>query len=362
MTGTARVNDPILVYGATGYTAGLVIERLVRAGSRPKLSARDPVRLRAAAERFGLPYQAASLDDPTSLCRALSGAQVLLNLAGPFVHTALPAATACVELGVHYLDVAGEVDSILALRSLHEAARKAGVMLLPGVGFDVVPSDCLCAHVARRLGDVHALRVAIAGLELVSPGSLRTLVNELGRSTRVVADGQLREIAPGSRVRTFDFGSGGRAAVAVTWGDLATAPITTGASHVETYFEQTPAVAATVQLNRQFAWFYGLPWVHDALARFAPRLSRGPSSEQMASRRATIVVEAEDREGRRAASRLTTPEAYSLTAETARVITAQVLSGDHEPGFQTPGRLFGPDFILRFDGVTRWDEEASIGH
>lgn len=355
------MSDAVLVYGATGYTAGLVIERMVGAGLRPILSARNPQALRELAERRGLAHRPASLDDRESLRKALVGVDVLLNLAGPFVATARPAAQTCIEAGVHYLDVAGEVDAFHELSVLHESARQAGVMLMPGVGFDVVPSDCLCAHVASRLGAVRTMRVAISGLELASPGSLRTLVNELGRQTRVVREGVLREVEPGSLGRSFDFGAGARFAVGVSWGDLVTAPITTGAREVETYFEQTPAVAVVLQASRQLSWMYRLPWVRAALARLAPTMSSGPTAEQMASRRATIVVEAEDETGRRGVSRLVTPEAYSLTADTSNNITSRVMSGDYEPGFQTPGRLFGPDFILRFAGVTRVDLDASIG-
>lgn len=349
------MSDAILVYGATGYTAGLIIERMVGAGLRPILSARNPQTLRDVAQRRGLAHRLVSLDDRESLREALTGIDVMLNLAGPFVATAGLAAQTCIDAGVHYLDVAGEVDAFQELTALHEPARQAGVMLMPGIGFDVVPSDCLCAHVASRLGAVRTIRVAISGLELASPGSLRTLVNELGRQTRVVREGVLREVEPGSLGRPFDFGAGARHALGVSWGDLVTAPITTGAGHVETYFEQTPAVAAVLQASRQLSWMYRLPWVRDTLGRLAPRMSNGPTAEQRASRRAAIVVEAEDETGRRAVSRLVTPEAYSLTADTSNNITSRVLAGDYEPGFQTPGRLFGPDFILRFAGVTRVD-------
>jgi short subunit dehydrogenase-like uncharacterized protein len=276
----------------------------------------------------------------------------MLNLAGPFVHTAEPVAQACLEAGAHYLDISGEVDALSALSRLHGAARARGVMLMPGVGFDIVPSDCLGAHAAARVRNLRRLRVAVSGLELSSPGSLKTLAHELGRRTRVRRAGELVEIEPGALTREFDFGAGPRRCVAVSWGDLVTSPITTGANEVETYFELTWALAAIVQTNRQFGWMYRLPWVRDAMRGPLSSLRGGPTAEQMASRRAVIVVEAEG-DGPRVSHRLVTPEAYTLTAETAAVISARVLSGDSAPGFQTPGRIFGADFILRFAGVTR---------
>ena len=53
--------------------------------------------------------------------------------------------------GVHYLDITGEALVFEALSKRHADAKEAGVMLLPGAGFDVVPSDCLAAHVAAQV-------------------------------------------------------------------------------------------------------------------------------------------------------------------------------------------------------------------
>jgi short subunit dehydrogenase-like uncharacterized protein len=50
-----------------------------------------------------------------------------------------------------------------------------------------------------------------------------------------------------------------------------------------------------------------------------------------------------------------TPEAYSMTGATATAIAARVASGDFEPGFQTPARVYGADFPLTLAGVTRED-------
>jgi short subunit dehydrogenase-like uncharacterized protein len=133
--------------------------------------------------------------------------------------------------------------------------------------------------------------------------------------------------------------------------------VTTGVSEVETYFELTPAVAAMVQSNRYFNWAFRLPWVRDAIERQAPRMNGGgPTAEQRAARRASVVVEVEDSTGKLSTTRLLTPESYTLTAQTASHIASRVAEGDFEPGFQTPGRLFGGDFILRFAGVTRVEE------
>lgn len=353
-----RPSDPLLVFGATGYTAGLILEVAQRAGLAPIVSARHPQRLAAVAARFGFEQRLASLDDAASLRRALAGVRVVLNAAGPFIATTQPLLSACLEVGAHYLDISGEVKAFELAAQHHAAARDANLTVLPGVGFDVVPSDCLCVHVQRRLPPAQKLRIAVSGLELMSPGSVRSLVAEIGQQTKVRRAGVLQDVAPGRLVRNFDFGTGPRACVAVSWGDLVTAHYSTGALDIETYFEATPAIWAATQAGRSFGFFYDLPWVKAGLQRQMQLLRPEPTLAERSARQACLVVEAEDAAGRVAASRLTTPEAYTLTAETAIAISKRVLSGDVEPGFQTPARLFGPNFILGFAGVSRADLET----
>jgi short subunit dehydrogenase-like uncharacterized protein len=348
------MSHPLLLYGATGFTARLITEVLVQTGHRPILCARNGPELQRVAEHFGLECRAVGLDDEEALLRAFENSEVVLNAAGPFVQTAGPVLRACLGVGAHYLDISGEVLALDELSHHHERARRAGIMILPGIGFDVVPSDCLCAHVAARAGRVSTLRIAISGLELLSPGSAKTISAELGQPTRVRYGGYLRELTPGTLNRTFDFGRGGRPCTAVTWGDLVTAHYTTGADNIETYFELTPAIASVVQANRYLGWLYRTPAVRAGIERSASWWSSPPSPEQRASRRAAIVVEAEH-DGGRVASRLTTPEAYTLTAVTATAIAGRVLGGTVEPGFQSPARLLGADFIMNFAEITRED-------
>ena len=345
----------LLLYGATGYTARLILDSLLAAGLRPILAARDVAKLKELAKRHDLDWRASSVDDPDALDLALADVDVVLNVAGPFSQTADPLVLACLRAGAHYLDISGEATSIDLVSRHHRTAVERGVMLMPAVGFDVVPSDCLCKHVTELASDVHALRIAISGLELISPGSAKTLSAELGRPTRVRRNGELAMVPPAELNWTFDFGAGPRLCTAVTWGDLATAHYTTGAPNVETYFEMTPSVAAVAQMNRAFGWLYRMPFVQLGIERQSRLWQSTPTAEQRASRRAAIVVEAEQTDGTVVRARMQTPEAYTMTAATATAIAARVLSGDVEPGFQTAGRLFGANFIMKFDGVTRQD-------
>jgi short subunit dehydrogenase-like uncharacterized protein len=349
------VTGELLLYGATGYTGRLVLDAALAAGLRPILAGRDEARLRELALPHGLAYRVAALDDPGALAAALDGVGVVLNVAGPFSATARPIVDACLHVGSHYLDVTGEVLVLEAIAARHADAARRRVMLLPAVGFDVVPSDCLAAHVARRLPHATHLAIGIQGLEMASRGSVRTFVELPGSIPRVRRDGVLVDVTPGTIERSFDYGAGPRPSTAVSWGDLAAAYYTTGIPNVEVYFEATPWLRAAHLNARLAGWLLATPpwqaWLK-MLASFAPE---GPTEAERARVTMVVVVEAEDAAGRRAAARLRTPEAYTFTGTTAAEVARRVLAGDVEPGFQTPGRHFGPDFVLRLDRVVRED-------
>jgi short subunit dehydrogenase-like uncharacterized protein len=337
----------LLLYGASGYTGKLILASargqldVTAAGRNPRADAREE-------------HVVLALDDAAALRRVLAEHPVVLNCAGPFAETWEPIVDACLETGTHYLDITGEWQVFEALRARSDEARERGVMLLPGVGFDVVASDCLAAHVARRLPDASRLQIGISALELVSRGSARTIMRAAGEKVRVRRDGRL---VPEARLleAVFDFGRGAQSAHAVSWGDLSTAFHTTGIPNIEVYFEATPLVVGLDFANRTFGWLAGTPLVRTLTRRGLELLPPGPAPQVRATLSTTVVARAENGSGRCVESRLTTPEAYSFTATTAVAVAERVIAGSVRPGFQTPGSLFGPDFVLQLAGAERVD-------
>lgn len=344
-------SQAFLIYGATGYTGRLLARAAKERGLHPCLGGRNEARLAAVATGLGLEYRVAGLD--RGLDEALRGVRVVLNAAGPFCATHPSLVEACLRAGAHYLDLSGEAEVFERVRERDVEARASGVMLMPGVGFDVVPSDCLVSHLARKVRDARRLVIGISGLEVMSRGSYRTLVQGVGQSILVRRGGVLEGIPPGSLLRELDFGAGPRLSVALNWADVSSAWYSTGIPDIEVYSEATPALRMMFLANR---------WVSGVLTPEAARqwgelsaraLPDGPSEEQRAGRRGLVVAEVEDGAGRRSRARLRTPEAYGFTCTTALAIVERVLQGDLEVGFQTPARVYGPDFVLSFDNVLR---------
>ena len=342
----------LLVYGAAGFTGRLILEE-ARAYGLPCIAAgRSRNKLEALTASRGIPHRIADVDDAAALAAILQDVGVIINAAGPFSSTAPALARACIAAGAHYLDIAGEYRVIESLVDLDARARESGVVVMPAVGFDVVPSDCLAALVARRLPGATRLAIALRGLNAISRGSAESVAEQYQDLVVVRRNGRLARIAPGTETRRFDFGSGPVETTAVTWADVASAYRTTGIPNITVFYEATPIVRIGLTMSQYGGWLSRAPlsrWWRRAGMRALPA---GPSAEERARGSADVIASVEDDAGRAAEARLRTPEVYSFTATTSVAAAERVLGGGCEPGFQTPARALGADFVLGLPGVT----------
>lgn len=343
-----------MIYGATGYTGKLTARVAAQKGLKPVLAGRNAAKLQAVAEPLGLDWAAIALDRPNALDKALEDMDAVLHIAGPFSATSKPMLDACIRTGTHYLDITGEIDVFEACAARDEEARKAGIMVLPGVGFDVVPSDCLAAHMKRRQPDAQQLEMGIAGLSNLSHGTAKTMVESLNKGTQVRRAGRIKSLRKPPR-RTIDYGQGESASIAVGWGDVSTAFHSTAIPDITVYFESSKDMERMAGLGSTARWVMSRGPVQRFLKRQIDKLPEGPDDEQRAASRAILIGEATDGAGNVVRTRLETPEGYSLTAESGLAIAQRAASGDVKLGFQTPSNAYGADLITEFDGVRRED-------
>lgn len=349
-------STPLLIYGAYGYTGELIVREALAAGLSPVLSGRDPAALAALAASTGLEWRSAALADPSALDAALAGMRVVLHCAGPFIHTSRPMVDACLRTGVHYLDITGEISVFEALAARAGAARDAGVTLLPGVGFDVVPSDCLAAHLARQMAGATQLTLAFRSVGGISRGTATTMAEGAGMGGAVRRGGQIVAVPPAWRSRMVDFGNG-RATLAVTipWGDVSTAYYSTGIPDIAVYMAMTPSMHRALRLSRWLAPFLRFGPVRRRLVARAQARAPGPGLKSRERGECRLWGEVRDASGATAAARLVTPEGYTLTARTAVAAARRVLAGGIGLGYLTPSLAFGADFILEQRDVKRED-------
>ena len=347
-----------LIYGSYGYTGKLIVDHACREGLRPLLAGRDEKKLRLQAEQYNLDYRHFSLRETARLDSAVGEVDSVLHCAGPFVHTFRQMAEACLRTRRHYVDISGEIYGFEALAAMDAQAKGAGIMLLPGAGFDVVPSDCLSAHLKKRLPSATHLRLFVRGVGAgVSRGTAKSAIENMHRQGMIRRDGRLVQVPPAWNVRERDFGRGYTKVVSVGWGDVSTAYYTTGIPNIETYFAFPERMISLMRALRVIGpLFYNRP-VKGLLKLLVDMFVKGPEEERRRKASAVFVGEVTDPNRGRAIAKLTTPEGYTCTAFTAVRIMKHILSGEWKTGFQTPSMAYGADFILQFPGVRRENVE-----
>jgi len=348
------MNGNIMIYGATGYTGKLVAQEAKRQGIYPLLAGRNAAKVKAVAEPLGFEWRAFALEDSSSLDAALNEVQAVLHIAGPFSQTSKPMLDACLRTRRHYLDITGEIDVLEACASRDAEAKAAGIVVLPGVGFDVVPSDCLAAHMKERMPDAVKLTLAIGGLEKMSRGTAKSSVESIANPVRVRRGGKIVTQWPPER-RRFDFGKGPRDSIAIGWGDVATAYHSTGIAEIGVYFEAMPQLEQMANMNGAMRWLLSRKPVQALVKRSVNFMPEGPSDAERTAGFGILIGEAMNAKGDKAVSRLRTPEGYTLTAVTTLESARRILAGNAQPGFQTPSSSFGADYILGFAGCERVD-------
>jgi len=342
---------PVLIYGAYGYTGRLVTEHAMEKGLQPVVAGRNEDKVEAVAREFGVEHRAFDLDAPRDIREGLDGIDVVLHCAGPFIHTSAPMVQACIDTGTHYLDITGEIDVFEAAAARNQDAKAAGIMICPGVGFDVVPTDCVAKHLSEQLPNATALEIAFMGLGRLSRGTALTAIANLGDGGKVRRNGKIETVPPAWSTREVDFGRGPKTVVSIPWGDVSTAYHSTGIPNVTTYTYLPHNAITILRLSRYLSWL--LQWepvknILEALVRLQPP---GPDADERERGVTLVWGRATNDAGEEVTARLKGPEGYTFTAMTAVAAAQHVLDGGATPGFQTPSTAFGSHFARHFEGV-----------
>ncbi len=346
--------ETVLVYGSYGYTGRLIVEEAIERGLEPVIAGRNVSKVETQANELGLEHRVFETTHAAIVARQLESIDCVLNCAGPFEATYEPIVDACLETETDYLDITGEISVFEAIAEKDEAAAAAGVTLLPGVGFDVVPSDCLGAHLAGALDDPTSLQLGFDSLGSPTIGTALSTLDGLAGGGMIREGGSLKSVGPAYSRQTIDFGEGDRAAVTIPWGDVSTAYRTTGIESVEFYMALPPAVIRALSLAGRLTPLLDSPPVKQTLESVLRRTVSGPSEDELESGVTRLWGRVTDGTTERVA-RLKTPNGYALTAKTAVECAKRTLAGDVPVGYQTPANAFGPEFVLSFDGVVRRD-------
>jgi short subunit dehydrogenase-like uncharacterized protein len=295
----------------------------------------------------------------------LEGIAAVLHCAGPFSATARPMLDACLAAGAHYLDITGEIAVFEAIHARRAEIEQRGIVAIPGVGFDVVPTDCLAAMLKERLPGATHLKLAFRSRQgQLSPGTVKTMIESLPEGGKVRREGRIVTVPVGYKIETIAFTpERSYTAITIPWGDVATAYYSTGIPNIEVFLGASENQIKRMKLPGWIAWLLARKGVQAFLKRQVSKRVKGPDERERAADEMLVYGEASDADvstagsnavsnaGGKAVLRLRTPAGYSLTADSAITATCKVLEGKLAPGAYTPSMAFGAQFVLGLEGV-----------
>jgi short subunit dehydrogenase-like uncharacterized protein len=347
----------LMIYGANGYTGRLIAREAVKRGLKPLLAGRNRDQLDELSKELNLSRRVFDLANQVEVGRNLDGIDIMLHCAGPFSQTAEPMLNACLDLNVHYLDITGEIDVFALCHRAHARAKHQGVVVLPGSGFDVVPTDCTAALLKQRLPDATSLVLAFEAGGGPSPGTAKTSVEGLRNGGRARINGEMTRVPLAWKTRDFVRPDGkARSAMTIPWGDVYTAFVSTGIPNIETYMVVPPKTISRMRWLRHMQPLFKLGVVQNFMKS---RVGPGPSEQRRADTGCHVWGEVRNAAGKEAKLQLVTPNGYDITVTASLGIAQHLLQrGRFAPGdggYFTPSQLMGADYVLKLPEVRLLD-------
>lgn len=346
--------NSFLLYGANGYTGKLIAQLAKEYGLKPILAGRRAEVLEPLAKELNTTYHVVDLADTAKLESVLKEVPLVLHAAGPFNKTAKQMIDACLKTNTHYIDITGEIVVYEMAKKYNDAALKVGIMLMPGSGFDVVPTDCIALFLKNKLSDAIELKLAFASIGGgLSHGTAITMAQGMGEKSAERKDGKIVRVPLGHKGMWVDFGVKKLFVMSIPWGDISTAYSTTGIPNIVTYTGSSPKTFRMLKFQFLYNWLLRTSFMRNKAKKKINNKAAGPSDERRAKSKGLVWGEAKNANGQIAQARLIGPDGYTLTAHTSLIIAKKILAGNFKPGYQTPAGCYGADLVLEAPGIIR---------
>ncbi|WP_370087699.1 trans-acting enoyl reductase family protein [Ekhidna sp.] len=344
------MNSKLLIYGAYGYTGRLIVEECLKQGIKPIIAGRSPEKAMTYANKMELEYDVFEVSETEKLEKWLRRGDTVIHCAGPFIHTAKQMVEACINTGTHYLDITGEYQVFDLIKEYHEQATEKKIMLMPGAGFDVVPSDCLAKHLHSKLPTATHLQLAFVSKGgKLSRGTAKTMIENMGEPVMTRVNGSYQGQPIGKTTKEIDYGDFKQLSMAISWGDVSTAYHSTGIPNIEVYSGTTEQQLSKVKKTLRLSFMLRSRMIKNFLIRQMDKRPAGPKEKKRDASCMYLWGKVTDG-SKTIEARLKTPNGYTLTAKTAVLISNKIANGDFKVGFQTPSTAYGEGLILEIDG------------
>ncbi|RAJ96475.1 saccharopine dehydrogenase family protein [Aliidiomarina maris] len=337
-----------MIYGATGYTGELIVHHAKRMGYRPILAGRNKAKIEVLANRVDMPWRAFGLDDVDTIASQLEDVDLVVHCAGPFEDTAAPMLQACLRAKTHYLDITGEISVFELAHSLRKEADAAGIIICPGVGFDVIPTDCIAARLNAQMPNATHLTLGFDSSSRMSRGTALTGIRRLHLGGAVRENGDIKNVPLAFKTRRINFGDGEKLAMTIPWGDVATAFYSTGIPNIEVYVPASPNLVKRMQRMNWVRFAFKFSALRRQLEKKVSNAPAGPEQKERAANYTWVWGEARNAAGDVITIRQKVLNGYELTSRGAVELAIYILRNQLSPGYYTPSRLYGAKLIDRF--------------
>ncbi len=340
-----------MIYGANGYSGALIAKEAKLRGLSPILAGRNKEAITTLASSLDLPYKLFDLHDQDEVCKHISGLQLVLNCAGPFSKTCQSILSACLTEKVHYLDITGEISVFEYAQSLDKKAKEQGVLICPGVGFDVIPTDCIANKLKKAMPDATQLTLGFDSRSALSPGTTKTAIEGLAERGKVRKDKVLTDVPLAYKSRHIDFGNGEKLAMTIPWGDISTAYFSTHIPNIEVYIPTSKKQLSMLKYINFFRWLLRRPLIQSWLQKKASRL-KGPNEKQRKNQKTWVWGEVQNNKGAVKIARVQTANGYELTVTGSLMVVDYIINNKVAGGYTTPALLLGVDAISSLPGCS----------
>lgn len=345
------MNTSWMIYGANGFSGRLIVAEAKKRGLSPIIAGRNREAIEALANELQLPWRHFAIESVAQVESHLEDIALLLNLAGPFDKTADIAVQACIRRGIHYLDIAGEPAVFEKVYTQHYAAEASGSVIIPAVGFDVVPSDMLANSLHQRLPDATTLEMAFFGSGQGSAGSAKTVLGMMADKCMVRRHGQLQSLPLAALQKRIAFSDREEWCMSVTWGDISSAFRSTGIANITMYMATTQEAAKKMRRFSSLTWLLAIPLLRKKLFKKLEQNVQGPDEAMRQSSCMRLWGRASNDRGDVVEATVDTPEGFTLTTLTSLLCVEKILAEKISGGCYTPTQVFGVELALGIPGI-----------
>jgi short subunit dehydrogenase-like uncharacterized protein len=342
-----------MIYGANGYTGALIAKEAAKRGLSPILAGRNAQALEALAKPYGFAYRVFDLNDVAVITANIKDMALVLHCAGPFSATGAPMIEACLAAGTHYLDISGEISLFEHAQQQSARAAKANIVICPGVGFDVIPTDCVAAALKAALPDATELVMGFDSDSKFSPGTAKTSVEGLGRGGMIRRNGKLTIVPLAYETRRIDFGRGEKLGTTIPWGDVSTAFYTTGIPNIKVFIAASPDRVKTFKRLNWIRWALRLTVVRKLVQHQVGKRVVGPDEATRERIKNYLWGEVTNQKGEKKTARIQTNNGYTLTIDGSLAVVEWLLVNKVEGKAYTPSVLLGAGLVERLPGSSK---------